>query len=153
MEAADEPRGEYLWASRIIVLAARNSSGRYQCHIFANETNETLSGDLLLQVYCTFFTSNEILVLATIYNLILTILYLSDGRNNLPRLQSLVKANAIGENQLLECEVAEALPAALIMWQTNNGSSNQWLNVSKVGPFRNASFKTRVCNLSSIEIY
>lgn len=54
-ESADEPRGEYLWASRIIVPAARNSSGRYRCRIFSNETNETLFGDMNLQIYCMLF--------------------------------------------------------------------------------------------------
>ena len=53
----------------------------------------------------------------------------------------------MGEQQRFECQVGEALPHAEIVWQTNNGTGDQWLDVSADGSLKNYSFHTIVCYL------
>lgn len=71
----------------------------------------------------------------------------ADGRDKSPFLESLVRENIVGEQQRFECQVGEALPQAEIVWQTNSGTGNQWINVSADDQLKNYSFQTRVCKI------
>lgn len=58
-----------------------------------------------------------------------------------------MRENIVGKQQRFECQVGEALPHAEIVWQTNNSTGDQWLNVSADDPLKNYSFQTRVCTV------
>ena len=49
--------GQYQWIARLTVPAKRESAGKYRCFTKYETTGETISGDMILQPYCTSITT------------------------------------------------------------------------------------------------